>query len=64
MDTHPILYFSDNGQHGDPQVLLIPETAWVALLGALIFECWDIQNHWKAGPTHILGYVWLNFRGF
>ena len=34
---------------GDPsQVLLIPEMAWFALFGALIFECWDLANAWQA----------------
>lgn len=35
-------------------VLLIPETAWVGLVCALIFESWDIQNHWKVADRYDL----------
>eukprot|EP00438_Fugacium_kawagutii_P036685 Skav200917 [mRNA] locus=scaffold2433:105257:109457:+ [translate_table: standard] len=35
-------------------VLLIPETAWVGLVCALIFESWDIQNHWKVSDGYDL----------
>lgn len=44
------------------QVLLIPETAWVAWGCAVIFESWDIHRHWKAWMSEIVGCCLLNLR--